>query len=104
MSNYNEAQEVFDAALAEMDTHIVNITSKLLGKDVTQPSMSERDNVLTGTVMFDGEHHHVELSFFDTYNARLKVLGAQEYCGFEPQLVVALQHAYTELSDASDEL
>lgn len=104
MSNYNEAQEVFDAALAEMDAQVVNLTSKLLGKEVSQPSVSERDNVLTGTVMFDGEHHHVELSFFDTYNAKLKVLGGQEYCGFEPQLVVALQDAYTEVSNASDEL
>ena len=104
MSNYNEAQEVFDAALAEMDAQVVNLTSKLLGKEVSQPSVSERDNVLTGTVMFDGEHHRVELSFFDTYNAKLKVLGGQEYCGFEPQLVVALQDAYTEVSNASDEL
>lgn len=104
MSNYNEAQEVFDAALAEMDAQVVNLTSKLLGKEVSQPSVSERDNVLTGTISFDGEHHHVELSFFDTYNAKLKVLGGQEYCGFEPQLVVALQDAYTEVSNASDEL
>lgn len=104
MSNYNETQAAFDAAIVEMDLQVVNLATKLLGKEVSHPSMSERDNVLTGTVMFDGEHHHVEISFFDTYNARLKVLGGQEYCGFEPQLVVALQDAYTEVSNASDEL
>lgn len=104
MSNYNEAQEVFDAAVVEMDLQVANLATKLLGKEVTQASVTERDNVLTGTIQFDGEHRHVELSFFDEYNARLKVIGAQEYCGFEPQLVVALQHAYTEVESALAEL
>lgn len=104
MSNYNETQEAFDAAIKEMDTQVGNLIKEVIGKDATAISVTETNNVVTGTVMFDGEHHQIKVSFFDTYNARICVVGDKEYCAYHPQLVVALQDAYSDVEKLSDML
>ena len=99
MTTHADAQSNFDNAVIEFDNAVAAVCTAVLKKPVSHVSVTERDNVISGTVFLEDKHRQITLSFHDTHHVNIELNGFT-FTGYEPQLVVALQYASDQLDKA----